>query len=575
MAGAGLTAAWKPEAWAEKLKTDAAELPAKDGPNENYARELMELHTLGVDGGYTEKDVQETARILTGWAFRRRTGDFRFFGFRHDYWAKEVMGVRFPAGRGVSEGRRLLDMLARHPSTARLIAGKLARRFISDNPPESVVENIADTFSRTGGDIRTTLRTLLLSDEFRAAGDQKLKRPFEYVVSTLRAVGPEVSQRGYRSLFDTLRRLAHLPLTWPAPNGFPDVAGCWISTAALLNRWNFALATPGGGEGAALDLDGFFGLHPALAPVKGLYDRGELALIHAAGNPSDSHSHFSSQDYMERGRDGQSADSSGWLGRHLAGFDSGNASPFRAVVIGPAVQKSMAGETPVFGVEDIQSFNLNIERADPERIRQTMLELYAEAENPLDLTTHQAFSAMDILGDLDAPPGDETDYPASPFGSSLRTLAVLIKAGLGVEVASVDSGDWDHHNNLAAELGGRVTDLGAGLAAFVDDLGAEMQRVTVVVMTEFGRRAYENASAGTDHGHGGVMLTLGAGVNGGEVYADWPGLSDGALYGAGDLAVTTDFRLVLGELLTRRFGATNLDTVFQDYQMPAFRGIYK
>jgi hypothetical protein len=218
----------------------------KDGPNENYSRELLELHTLGVDGGYTETDVQEVARIFTGWSVDRRTGGYRFYPFQHDYGSKVVLGTSFPAGRGRGEGVRLLDLLAGHDATATFIATKLARRFVSDIPPASVVDKVAETFATTKGDIRGTLRTLFLSDEFLASKDVKLKRPFEYVASALRSTAPEISQQGHAALYRTLRQLGQVPYGWPAPNGYPDVAPYWTSSSTMVHRWNFGLGLADG-----------------------------------------------------------------------------------------------------------------------------------------------------------------------------------------------------------------------------------------------------------------------------------------------------------------------------------------
>ncbi|MEW6336584.1 MAG: DUF1800 domain-containing protein [Acidobacteriota bacterium] len=218
----------------------------KDGPNENYARELLELHTLGVDGGYTQEDVAEAARVLTGWAFSRTDGSFLFRPARHDYGAKAVLGTPFPAGRGIEEGDDLLDLVARHESTATFLAAKLARRFVADDPPASLVEAVARSFRQSDGDIRSTVRTLLLSAEFRAARDAKTRRPFDLVVALLRALNPVISESGWRSLGENLRRLGQLPFTWPAPDGFPDVAPFWVSSTALLNRFNLALVLAGG-----------------------------------------------------------------------------------------------------------------------------------------------------------------------------------------------------------------------------------------------------------------------------------------------------------------------------------------
>jgi uncharacterized protein (DUF1501 family) len=238
------------------------------------------------------------------------------------------------------------------------------------------------------------------------------------------------------------------------------------------------------------------------------------------------------------------------------------------------VQKSLVGQVPALGIADAASFTLAVASADRERVRTALAALYADPDALLDGTTALLFKAMDDLegGGVPAP---GAGYPASSFGTGLRTLAQLIKADLGVEVASVDAGGWDTHAGEAAELQTRLADLAAGLTAFAADLGSDFDRVTIVVMTEFGRRAAENASAGTDHGHGGVMLALGAGVNGGKVWADWPTLAADRLYGPGDLAVTTDYRLVLAELLAARCGHAQVGMVFPDWSVPALPGIFR
>lgn len=236
------------------------------GPNENYARELMELHTLGVDGGYSEADVREVARILTGWSIDARLGSgvdiaFLFRPLAHDLGAKRALGTDFPAGHGQNEGERLLDLLATHPSTARFIALKLARRFVGDQPPEALVEAMADTFSATDGDIRAVLRTLFYSDAFRQSADQKLKRPAEFVVSVLRATGAAATGNYFRPLVEVLTQLGQVPFGWPAPNGYPDAMGYWISATSVLSRWNFVFDLLEGrlAPALAVDLDALVG----------------------------------------------------------------------------------------------------------------------------------------------------------------------------------------------------------------------------------------------------------------------------------------------------------------------------
>ncbi len=223
------------------------------GPNENYARELMELHTLGVAGGYTEDDVKAVARAFTGWTFTPYNANapqndinFVFVRSRHDTRAKTVLGVDMPAGRGIQDGDDVLEILINHPSTARFIATKLVRRFVSDAPPESLVETVAYIYRISGGDIRAMLRAIFTSAEFKASGDDKFKRPVEYVTSTLRTLGATLNGNWVRPLAETLNNLGHLHFAWPAPNGYPDVGGYWINSSAQLSRWNFGLAV---GEG--------------------------------------------------------------------------------------------------------------------------------------------------------------------------------------------------------------------------------------------------------------------------------------------------------------------------------------
>lgn len=212
-----------------------------DGPNENYSRELMELHTLGVDGGYTEADVKEAARVFTGWTIRP-PGGFVFNPRNHDYGEKNVLGERFLPGVGRREGERLLALLAAHPSTARHIAAKLARRFYADLPDEDVVVTVAEAFTASGGDIRETLRALLLHPGVRAAEAQKLKRPNDFIAGVLRGLEIGPREQLLRAAFAALDASGHLPFQWPAPNGYPDVRPYWQSSTGFLVRFNAASA---------------------------------------------------------------------------------------------------------------------------------------------------------------------------------------------------------------------------------------------------------------------------------------------------------------------------------------------
>ena len=317
--------------------------------------------------------------------------------------------------------------------------------------------------------------------------------------------------------------------------------------------------------GGAIDLDGFFGLHPALAPLDPLFRAQRLAVVQAAGFRQLSRSHFECQDRMERATLDLAAVSSGWLNRHLSVRD-GDAT-FTAVGIGRALQASLRGPAPAIGLATIDAFTIRTGSPRKDAIMATFDALHAD-EGLLATTSDQALAAVDQLAEAapgDAPVEGGAVYPDTTFGAQLREVAQLIKAGLGLEYACVDLGGWDHHDDEVTELPPLLAELASALAAFDADLGARMSNVTVVTMTEFGRRARENASRGTDHGAGSLMMLLGGGVAGGRVYADWPGLSDAALYN-GDLDVTTDYRTVLAEILDKRMGGTDLASVFPGYE---------
>ncbi len=217
-------------------------------PNENYARELLELHTLGVDGGYSYNDIQAVARAFTGWSVERlrrrgnQPGGFVYRSEWHDTEAKTVLDQSLPGGQ--ADGDRVLEILAAHPSTARHIAEKLTRRFVSDDPPNSLVESVAGSYAANNGDIPSMLRTIFHSDEFAAASGLKLKRPLDFVVSTLRVTGADGQLD--RPLRGFLQLLGQMPFGWPAPDGYPDDAAAWTSTNQSLYRWNLALTLASG-----------------------------------------------------------------------------------------------------------------------------------------------------------------------------------------------------------------------------------------------------------------------------------------------------------------------------------------
>lgn len=215
-------------------------------PNENYSRELMELHTLGITGGYTEDDVQAVARAFTGWTVNRRQGTFRFVRRLHDSDEKVVLGEVLPGDQGIEDGEAVLDILAAHPSTASFISRKLAVHFVSDQPSDELVATMAQSFTDSNGDIRQVLYTMLTSDEFFASADKKLKRPYEYAAAMMRQTQATLGRFAMRSVGESLAALGQVPFNWPAPNGYPDVEGYWATTNGLLHRWNLALNASGG-----------------------------------------------------------------------------------------------------------------------------------------------------------------------------------------------------------------------------------------------------------------------------------------------------------------------------------------
>ncbi len=345
------------------------------------------------------------------------------------------------------------------------------------------------------------------------------------------------------------------------------------------NRPEIAIAQPNTrDENSALDLDGFFGLHPKLRPLQEVWQARQLAVVHAVGSPDPTHSHFDAMDYLERGTPGEKAMPTGWIGRHLQVKASENQSPFRAVGLGTIVQQSLRGPIPAIALQSIADFHLRGDTSELARIQQTISSLY-DGGDFLDVEGQETLTAMETLSkiaDRRYAPANGAKYPQGYFGQSLATLAQLVKADLGVEVAAVDIGGWDTHQQQGGgegQLGRLLEEFAQGLHAFYTDMGDRMKQITIVTMSEFGRRVQENSSRGTDHGHGNVMFVMGGGISGGKVYGEWPTLAPDKLYGPGDLDVTTDFRDVLGEVVQKRLGNANLGAVFPNYPTFNFRGI--
>lgn len=321
-----------------------------------------------------------------------------------------------------------------------------------------------------------------------------------------------------------------------------------------------------------IDLDGFFGLHPALSPLLPAWQEGHLAPIHAVGAPDESRSHFRAMELMERGVDDESGPATGWIGRHLATLDTGNTSPLRAIGLGEKTQMSLRGPIPVSALRSIADFHLGGDLSAVTQMQAALGALYAD-NSPLGVLGQDTLEILDTLETLnpeDYQPLSNLQYPLSEFGLGLKQVAMLAKADVGLEVAAIDVGGWDTHfaqggsEGLMANL---MADLGEGLAAFHGDMIDQMKSTTIVVMSEFGRRAYENASLGTDHGHGSAMMLMGGNVVGGKVHTEWPGMEDGQLFGPGDLAVTVDYRDVLGEVLLKRLNNQALGEVFPEFDV--------
>lgn len=335
------------------------------------------------------------------------------------------------------------------------------------------------------------------------------------------------------------------------------------------------LAVPATGAGAALDLGGGFGLHPAAQQLFDLYDRGRLAIVHACGMHDPTRSHFEAQDFMELGTPGSKSVASGWLHRHLA-----SASNLPEEILVPALSAgllqpmSLLGSPEALTLDEADFFTFSTGPGrwnEPQRL--SMRHLYGADETPVHAagrTTMDSVEIVDAYVSPDYTPAGALPYPDNEIGRRFKLVAQMLAADIGTRVATLDIGDWDTHENQGAGPTGAFGDLvGAlsdSLGAFQTDMEALglAERMTIVTMTEFGRRLDENADAGTDHGHAAPMLLLGSNVNGG-LHGEWPGLAPSQLFEGLDVEVTTDYRQVLSEVLIRRLGNPELATVFPGY----------
>lgn len=320
-------------------------------------------------------------------------------------------------------------------------------------------------------------------------------------------------------------------------------------------------------------LDDQFALHPSLAALMPRYESGDWLVCHAVGSMDQTRSHFEAMSAMERGvGSADERDVTGWVARFLQ--SRGAVSPLEAVAISHVTPDSFRGATQALTIPSLESYRL--ETDDP-RWKDRLARLYADPHDDMAKAGAETLRALDRLQRVSTSASQGRAYPENELAQGLRQVAQLIRAGVGLRVACLDQGGWDTHIGQGLTTGwqpGLLKTLGDALAAFCDDLGEDIRRVTIVVQTEFGRRLAENSGLGTDHGRASTMWVLGGGVRGGRVLADWPGLGKSDLEGPGDLRVTTDYRAVLGEVLARRMGASDLGDVFPGWKPPKPLGIY-
>jgi uncharacterized protein (DUF1501 family) len=336
-------------------------------------------------------------------------------------------------------------------------------------------------------------------------------------------------------------------------------------------------------RGRVLDLDGFFGLHPSLASLQPLWEQRHLAIVHAAGSPDPTRSHFDAQDYMESGTPGVKATDDGWLNRAVQTLPaSGDKPAFRAISMGPSLPRILTGAEPAVAINNIRDFGVGDGNPKAAPIANTFEAMYDQSVDAvLHGTGKETFDAVKMLRSADPAryvPAHGANYPRGRFGESMKQLAQLMKANLGVQVAFADIGGWDHHvneGNTQGQLANVLQDFSQSISAFWVDLGDLAGDTVVVTTSEFGRTARENGNRGTDHGHANVMFVLGGPVKGGKVYGQWPGLDPSQLHEGRDLALTTDFRTVVGEAVNRHLGNRDLAAVFPGFENHArcFLGI--
>jgi uncharacterized protein (DUF1501 family) len=339
-------------------------------------------------------------------------------------------------------------------------------------------------------------------------------------------------------------------------------------------RPSIAIPKPEAGkEESAINLDGFFGLHPSMKPFKPLWDSQRLAIVHASGSPDNSRSHFDAQDYMESATPGVKATGDGWLNRYLQNRPDPQASSFRAVALTRTMPRVLMGPAPSVSMANLSEFSIRAGKSSA-NLQSGFEAIYAQqTKDKLAGTGRETFEAVNSLKRVNPAqykPENGAVYPTTPFGNSLRQIAQLIKSDVGLEIAFTDMGQWDTHvnqGNSRGQLANLLQQFSSGIAALYQDLGQRMDDVVILTMSEFGRTVRENGNRGTDHGHANAMFVLGNGVRGGKVYGRWPGLKEDQLFEGRDLALTTDFRDVFSEVASRHLGATDLGFVFPSYSI--------
>jgi uncharacterized protein (DUF1501 family) len=327
----------------------------------------------------------------------------------------------------------------------------------------------------------------------------------------------------------------------------------------------------------SINLDGFFGLNPNLSALKPIWDKGDLGIVHAVGNPSDSRSHFDAQDQMEYSDLNGGNFRLGWLAKYLENTVSENDTVFRSVSLNQSIQKAIKGDVEAITLSNLNGFDLHTYEGLYTDTLNTIESIY-QNDAIYDETSHLLITAIDTLKNInpnDYPVDNGAIYENTSFANKLKNLGVIIKADLGAEIACVDIGGWDHHNNIENAYPGLASQFANGLQAFYQDMGDRMENITILCMTEFGRRVGENASNGLDHGHAGVMYAIGKQVNGGQVYTQWPGLAETDL-NRGDLEVSTDFREIFAELLVKRLKLQDdISTIIPDFDYLGGIGLFK